>query len=157
MKGIQSLLHSLPPKEIAHAHCDGPCGVYDPAQARVAAEAVVSMTKKILELKKPSSDDNQQWLAYQNTLIRYIQIKEQEAENAKHHLLVLWTDYFKPEHLEKHTDLHDLFWKAAKASSACKHEISLHHAEELLDYVKQVHTIFWETKGRNVEWVLATA
>lgn len=154
---IQSILQKFPAKETAHGHCDGPCGVYDPSQARVAAEAVLSMTKKIMELECPGEDDNQKWVSYQNTLIRYIQIKEQEAENAKHHLLVLWTDYFKPEHVEKYPELHEIFWKASKAASACKHEVSIEHAQELLDFVQKVHTIFWETKGRDVEWTLAVA
>ena len=97
------------------AHCDGPCGVYDPAQARIEAESVLQITKKILDLKRPEGDDAKAHAAYQNTLTRFITIKEQRAELAKHHLLVLWTDYFKPAHLEKYTDLHDTFWKAAKA------------------------------------------
>ena len=155
MKYFLRTLKRLSPAPLVHAHCDGPCGVYDPAQARVSAEAVVSMTKKITELERPKSDAAEDWANYHNTLSRYISIKEEESENTKHHLLVLWTDYFKPEHLEQFPDLHGLFWKAAKAASACKHEVSSHHAEELLSFVEQVHKIFWQTKDREVEWVLA--
>lgn len=150
------ILKKFKPAPKVYAHCDGPCGVYDPAQARVAAEAVLAMTKKLLDLKMPDPADTKAFLAYQNTLARYISIKETEAENAKHHLLVLWTDYFKPEHLEKFPNLHETFWKAAKACSACKQEIDLEHATELLDAVKAVHTMFWESKGKTVEWVLAS-
>lgn len=142
--------------EIAEAHCDAPCGVYDPAQARVEAESVLQLTKKILDLKRPEGADAQAHAAYQNTLTRFITIKETRADLAKHHLLVLWTDYFKPQHLEQYPDLHDLFWKTAKLCSAVKQEISLQHAEELMDNIKRVHEIFWATKGKDVPWYTAS-
>lgn len=142
--------------EIAEAHCDGPCGVYDPAQARIEAESVLQLTKKILDLKIPDGGDAKASQAYQNTLTRFIVIKEERAEMTKHHLLVLWTDYFKPQHLEKYPDLHDLFWKSAKLCSACKQEVSLEHAQELLDNIKKVHEIFWATKDKDVAWYTAS-
>ena len=142
--------------EIAEAHCDGPCGVYDPAQARVEAESVLQLTKKILDLKMPDGGDAKASAAYQNTLTRFIVIKEERAEMTKHHLLVLWTDYFKPAHLEKYPELHDLFWKSAKLCSACKQEVSLEHAQELMDNIKQVHEIFWATKDKQVAWYTAS-
>lgn len=138
--------------EIAEAHCDAPCGVYDPAQARIEAEAVHSLTKKILDLKKPDGGDEKANAAYQNTLTRYIAIKEERAELAKHHILVLWTDYFKPEHLGKYPDLHETFWKAAKLCSTCKQEVSHEHANELMDAVKKIHEMFWDSKGKDVPW-----
>lgn len=142
--------------ETAEAHCDGPCGVYDPAQARIEAESVLQMTKKILDLKRPESDDEKAHRAYANTLARFIAIKEDRAELAKHHLLVLWTDYFKPAHLEKFPDLHDTFWKAAKLCSSCKQEVSLAHAQELMDAVRQVHEMFWGSKDKEVAWYTAS-
>ncbi|HEY0458958.1 MAG TPA: superoxide dismutase, Ni [Pyrinomonadaceae bacterium] len=142
--------------EVAEAHCDGPCGVYDPAQARVEAESVLQLTKKILDLKRPEGDDAAAHAAYQNTLTRFITIKETRADLAKHHLLVLWTDYFKPAHLEKYPELHELFWKAAKTCSFCKQEVSLQHCEELMGAIKRVHEIFWETKGKDVAWYTAS-
>lgn len=143
--------------EIAEAHCDGPCGVYDPAQARIEAESVLQLTKKILDLKHPEEgSDEKAHLAYHNTRTRFIMIKEERAELAKHHLLVLWTDYFKPQHLEQYPDLHETFWKAAKVCSSCKQEISLEHAQELMDYCKRVHEIFWATKGKDVPWYTAS-
>ena len=138
------------------AHCDGPCGIYDPASARVTAEAVLSMTKKIVELELPKADDKDAVIKYNNTLTRYIKIKEEQAHETKEHLLVLWTDYFKPPHLEKYTNLHDIFWKAAKLCSSCKVEVSMAHAQELLDTVQKIHKIFWESKGREVAWVTAS-
>ena len=139
------------PAEPVSAHCDGPCGVYDPAQARVHAEAVVSMTKKILDLD-PSDGKH----STANTLSRYIAIKEQEAHSAKEDLLVLWTDYFKPQHLEKYPDLHTTFWNAAKLCSKVKVEVNLEAAQELLDAVKKIHEMFWESKGKDVPWITAS-
>jgi len=141
---------------IAEAHCDAPCGVYDPASARIAAEAVLSLTKKILDLKYPGSDDPKAAAAFHNTMARYILIKEEQAQLAKEQLLVLWTDYFKPAHLEKYPNLHDTFWKAAKLCSSVKVEVSLEHATELMDAVKEIHGIFWATKDRDVAWYTAS-
>lgn len=138
------------PAQTVHAHCDGPCGVYDPAQARVAAEAVLSLTKKILSLGDLLASDPE----HLHTLIRYTAIKEQQAEETKHHLLVLWTDYFKPEHVKEFPGLHEIFWKAAKLCSTCKQEVSEEHAKELLEAVHTIHEIFWKTKGRPVAWEL---
>lgn len=157
IKTILSYIIKHAPTTSVSAHCDGPCGVYDPAQARVAAEAVLSLTKKIVELEHPPKEAKHDHTQYDNTLARYIILKEQEAQNAKDHLLILWTDYFKPEHLETYPDLHDTFWKAAKLCSACKQEVSVEHAEELLTAVKKIHTMFWESKGKDVPWVLANA
>lgn len=137
------------------AHCDGPCGVYDPASARIAAEAALSMTKKILALEAPASGDAQATLAYQNTLSRFITIKEEQAHIAKEELLILWTDYFKPPHLEKYPDLHDTFWKAAKLCSACKVEVNLDNANALMAAIEKIHGIFWATKDRDVAWYTA--
>jgi nickel superoxide dismutase len=137
---------------VAEAHCDGPCGVYDPASARIAAEAVLSMTKKIAAMEMPSHDDKEAVAAYQNTFARFVAIKEEQAQLAKEELLILWTDYFKPAHLGDFPELHDVFWKAAKLCSACKVEVSLDHANQLMDAIKQIHEIFWKSKGRDVPW-----
>jgi nickel superoxide dismutase len=91
---ILEQLERRSPAPEAEAHCDAPCGVYDPASARIAAEAVLSLTKKILALAPPAAGDTAANVAYQNTLTRYILIKEEQAHLAKRDLLVLWTDYF---------------------------------------------------------------
>lgn len=156
MRTVLNTLRNAVPAREAEAHCDGPCGVYDPAAARIAAEAVLSMTKKILAMEDPGEANKDARLAYRNTLSRFIGIKEQEAQIAKDEILILWTDYFKPQHLEKYPDLHDIFWNAAKLCSACKVEVSLKHAENLLETIKKIHGIFWETKGRSVDWYTAT-
>jgi len=140
----------------AEAHCDGPCGVYDPASARIAAEAVQSMTNKMLTLECPDTSNGPAMAAYLNTMSRYAAIKEEEGHKCKSELLVLWTDFFKPIHLEANPNLHDTFWKAAKLCSACKVEVSAVHAQELMDAIEEIHHMFWAVKGREVAWVRAS-
>ena len=140
----------------AYAHCDGPCGVYDPSSARVSGEAVQSMTKKMLALSCPETNNTSAMATYLNTMSRYTAIKEEEAKKCKKEILVLWTDYFKEEHLEKYPDLHKVFWQAAKLCSACKVEVSEQHAQELMDIIEKIHHIFWESKGREVPWIRAS-
>jgi len=140
----------------AEAHCDGPCGVYDPSSARVAAEAVLSMTRKLKGLEAPDPGDTAAFTAYLNTFSRYTAIKEEQAHIAKTELLVLWTDYFKPDHLKDFPDLHDTFWKAAKLCSACKVEVNEEHATALMKAIEEIHGIFWKTKGRDITWFTAS-
>ncbi|MEZ4860876.1 MAG: superoxide dismutase, Ni [Caldilineaceae bacterium] len=148
-KALSRFANLLPAAEVS-AHCDGPCGVYDPASARIAAEAALSMTKKILALNPADGS-----LATANTLSRYIAIKEEQAHIAKTELLVLWTDYFKPPHLEQYPDLHTKFWNAAKLCSAVKVEVSQEKAEALMAAIEEIHKIFWATKGRDVPYYTA--
>ena len=145
-------------KDVAEvsAHCDGPCGVYDPSSIRIAAEAAVSMTKKILALSVPDTTNGAAMASYLNTLSRYVAIKEEQAQLAKDEILVLWTDYFKPHHLEAHPDLHTTFWQAAKLCSSVKVEVSAQHAAELMEAVENIHNLFWATKGREVPWYTAS-
>ena len=118
----------------AHAHCDLPCGVYDPAQARIEAEAVKSIQQKFQE-----SDDP----IFQGRAVR---IKEDRAEMLKHHLWVLWTDYFKPEHLKTFPDLHTTFWNATKMAGEAKKSEDPAQGQKLLDAVLEIEKMFWETK-----------
>jgi len=155
IKHLTSKINEYFPAPEVEAHCDGPCGVYDPASARIAAEAVLSMTKKILALETPAAGDSKAMVAYQNTMSRYISIKEEQAHLAKTELLVLWTDYFKPEHLSAHPDLHDVFWKAAKLCSAVKVGVSLDDANALMAAIENIHNIFWGTKKRDVTYYTA--
>ena len=129
-----SLADRVSPPLVAHAHCDLPCGVYDPVQAKVEAESV----KAIIEKYNASSDE-----AFRT---RALAIKEERAELVKHHLWVLWTDYFKPPHLEKHPELHELFWKATKAAGETKHSTDVAVADDLLRQIAEIDRIFWETK-----------
>jgi nickel superoxide dismutase len=118
------------------AHCDLPCGVYDPAQARIEAESV----KKIIEKVNDSGDPD---LRMRGTII-----KEQRSELVKHHLWVLWTDYFKPPHFEKYPHLHTLFNEATKLAGAggTKGHWDVAMADQLLAKIDEIATIFQETK-----------
>ena len=156
LKKILSRFNRNNPAPAVEAHCDGPCGVYDPSSARIAAEAVLSMTKKLVDLEIPDASNKEAWVAYHNTFTRFVKIKEEQAHLAKEELLVLWTDYFKPPHLATHPDLHDTFWKAAKLCSSCKVEVSVEHANELMDAIEKIHKIFWATKNREVVWYKAS-
>jgi nickel superoxide dismutase len=124
------------PKTVVHAHCDLPCGVYDPAQARIEAESIKMIIQKVGE-----NDDH-------DFRTRAILIKEQRAELVKHHLWVLWTDYFKPPHFEKYPGLHQLFNDATKlaGASGAKGSMDAGKAQELLDKIAEIDKIFWETK-----------
>jgi nickel superoxide dismutase len=121
----------------ATAHCDLPCGVYDPAQARIEAESVKAIQEKYQQNEDPVFRT------------RAILIKEQRADLVKHHLWVLWTDYFKPPHFEKYPQLHELFNKATKQAGASGAKGSMDPAEgqKLLDLIAEIDKIFWETKA----------
>ncbi|HFC11708.1 MAG TPA: superoxide dismutase, Ni [Anaerolineae bacterium] len=148
---MTSLFKQLFPADVAHAHCDGPCGVYDPAQARVHAEAVLSMAKKLNAIDLANGG-----IEAHNTFARYVAIKEEEAHATKTDLLVLWTDFFKPAHLKQFPNLHETIWWATKQCSACKTGVSVEDAEKLLAMVETIHNMFWQAKGRDVAWVRAS-
>lgn len=116
-----------------YAHCDLPCGVYDPAQARIEAQSVLEIMKKHDGLDEENK-------------IRSVFIKDQRADLVKQHLWVLWTDYFKPEHLEKYPNLHEKFWKATKQAGSCKRTNDTTEAEKLLKMIDEIAEIFWATK-----------
>lgn len=118
-----------------YAHCDLPCGVYNPMQAYIEAESV----HKILE-KYDGLTQEDKW--------RAVMIKEQRLELVKHHLWVLWTDYFKPEDLELRSDLHDLFWRATKQAGIVKKSNSLEESQKLLDLINEVDEVF---KAKNAK------
>lgn len=131
----------------AQAHCDVPCGIYEPVVAKIAARTVARMTEQILELTSPDMANAQSVNAYHNAIGRRIAVKEQHAETCKRELETLWSDFFKPEHLKKFPDLHDKIWKAVKLASTCKQEISKEHAAELLAAVDDIAKLFYEAKG----------
>lgn len=150
IKTLLSTFNVLFPAGVVSAHCDGPCGVYDPADARIKAEAVLSMSKKIAGLK-----DNGDF-ASMHSIARFIAIKEDQAHKCKEELLVLWTDFFKPAHLEAFPDLHETFWNAAKLCSAVKVSNDVAKAQELMAVVEKIHNKFWAIKGRDVSYYTAS-
>jgi nickel superoxide dismutase len=133
---MRLLARLLPPTVTVHAHCDLPCGIYDPAQARIEAESVKAISQKYQDNTDPEFRT------------RALIIKEQRSELVKHHLWVLWTDYFKPPHFEKYPQLHQLFNEATKLAGAAgtKGSVSVSTADELLGRIEEISKIFWETK-----------
>jgi nickel superoxide dismutase len=125
----------LAPTTIAHAHCDLPCGVYDPEQARIEAESCFRIMVKY------------QASAEETFRSRASGIKEERAELVKHHLDVLWHDYFKPEHVEKVPNLHELFWNATKAASKVKASVDPADGRKLLDLIDEVDAAWKATGG----------
>ena len=125
------------------AHCDVPCGIYDPHLAAIAAKTVHTMNKKITELPTPGPNASaQEVLEHRNTLIRMVQTKETHAQLCKQELLILWTDYFKPEILPIFPDLHETFWKAAKLCSYSKQHVDRAKSQELMDAVAKISDMF---------------
>ena len=126
----------LTPRTTVSAHCDLPCGIYDPAQARIEAESVKAIAEKYQANTDPEFRT------------RAIMIKEERAQLVKHHLWVLWTDYFKPPHFEKYPELHGLFNEATKlaGASGAKGSLDADVAQKLLDKIAEIDKIFWETK-----------
>lgn len=127
----------LTPRTVVRAHCDLPCGVYDPAQARIEAESVKAICVKLQGNSDP------------DFRTRALIIKEQRSELVKHHLWVLWTDYFKPPHFEKYPQLHGLFNDATKLAgggSGTKSSSDPAVADQLLAKIEEISKIFLETK-----------
>ena len=143
-----ALLDRLSPPSVAHAHCDIPCGIYDPRSAQIAAQTVTTLTQKMLALSPPGMDADQETRqAYLNTMARYIVVKEEHAEKVKKEVQILWSDYFKPPHLQQYPNLHDHCWNTLKQASMCKVNVDLDAAKKLQDMVDQVALWFWETKN----------
>ena len=138
---IISVVKKMLPVVDVNAHCDIPCGIYDPITAKIGAQTVLKMSVRIESLD--SSDDV-------NTFSRYVAVKEEHAQLCKKELSILWGDYFRPEHLEKYPDLHDTFWKAAKLCGANKQRVDLDASKDLVATVDKVAEIFWGTK--NTTW-----
>jgi len=123
----------------AHAHCDLYCGVYDPAQAKIEALSCLKTAEKYAD-----SDD-------EHFKTRCIIVKEARAEEAKHHLMVLWADFFAPAHFEEFPQLHELFWKATHQAGEVKKSLDPAVGQQLVDYIDEIAAIFWQTdKGKQM-------
>ncbi len=139
------LINFLFPIKKAYAHCDIPCGIYDPKPAQIAAETVEKMVQKILEL--PTDGDPKTVLAARNSFVRMVKIKEEHAEICKREVLILWTDFFKEENLSGFPSLHDLVWKTTKLCSTNKREVDPEAAKDLRSHVDQIAEIFSKVKA----------
>jgi nickel superoxide dismutase len=131
----------LAPKTVVHAHCDIPCGIYDPAGAVQGARTVARMVELIGQIDASSTA-----VADRNKFIRCVTVKEQHAELVKREVQVIWSDYFKPEHLEANPDLHTKVWNILKLAGKNKQSIDAEAAAQLEAAVKEFADIFWSTK-----------
>ena len=129
------------------AHCDVPCGIYDPIVAQIAALSVIRMVDLMESLEKSDS------LQYVNTLSRYIGTKEEEAEKVKHEIRIIWGDFIKPPQVEKYPQIHTLVHNIMMLGSANRQSVSREKAQELLEEVNKFAEIFWELKGKAIKRV----
>lgn len=137
------------PTQVAYAHCDIPCGIYDPHQAQLAAHTVIRITNLINELKasgeNPPFDERKKIISQ---IARLTHVKEEHAEIVKREVRILWGDYFKEEHVKAYPKLHELVFKTMKLASKARQEVNLEAAQELLATVQKIAEIFWKTKNR---------
>ena len=140
-KSLYQTLKDLSPVKVAYAHCDIPCGIYDPHDAIQAAQTVIRMVELIGELGGDRTS-----IVAQNSFARYISVKEQHAKKAKDEILIIWTDYFKPEHLANYPDLHEKVWQACKLGSQVKQQVDMDKAVAFKAALEEIAAIFWETK-----------
>ncbi len=137
---MSRLTRWLAPTTTARAHCDIPCGIYDPHAAQVGARTVARMVELIGGINGTD-------VQAMNTFTRLVRVKEDHAELVKREVSVIWSDYFKPEHLEKYPDLHDKVWKLLKLAGKNKQTVDAAAAAQLEASVKEFADIFWATKA----------
>ncbi len=148
---VFAIMNRLLPAEEASAHCDIPCGIYDPHPAQIAAQTVIRMNQLIQELKPLSAEASKEERdKYVHTLERYTSVKEEHAELVKKEVRIIWGDYFKPEHVEKYPELHNIVWNIMKLASKARQEVNMQAAQDLLAEVQKFADIFWATKGASV-------
>ena len=145
------IVHRAFSTQIAYAHCDIPCGIYDPHLAQLAALTTIRMNQLIAGLAVPAAGATpQEQAAYAAAVSRYVAVKEEHAELCKKELRVLWGDYFRPEHVQQNSDLHEQFFSAMKLASKVRQNNDMPAAEDLLKAVQGIAEVFWKTKGSNV-------
>ena len=133
------------PTTKAHAHCDLYCGVYDPAQAKIEAMSVMKSAQKYQD-----SDD-------EVFRARALTIKEERAELTKHHLMVLWADFFTADHRSQFSNLDDLFWRAIHQAGEAKKSADPAEGQKLIDLIDEIADIFWQTEKAKDMGVYAPA
>jgi|HubBroStandDraft_3_1064219.scaffolds.fasta_scaffold291901_1 nickel superoxide dismutase len=145
---VAALLNVVPARRTLYAHCDIPCGIYDPHEAQISALTALRMTQLIAELPKITPElKPEERVAAMAKLARYQAVKETHCERTKTELRILWGDYFTPDHVKAHPDLHERFFKAMKAASKVRQGIEVADAQELLGQVQGIAEVFWTTKG----------
>ena len=136
---------------IAQAHCDIPCGIYDPVSAKMAAQTVQKMVLRMQALERPAGSDTAAFVDYANKVSRYVEVKEQHAEICKRELTILWADYAWPN-LPAGFDLHGTFNAALKLAGQCKQNVDMAKCEELVATCDTIATAFWATKGETYSY-----
>jgi len=145
---VERLSDFVHPPRTVYAHCDIPCGIYDPHEAQIAALTVIRMDQLIGELAHPGPEAKlEERATYVSKVSRYTTVKEQHAERVKHEVRVIWGDYFTPDHAKQFPQAHELVWKILKQASKCRQGTNLADAQELLKLVQDFAEIFWQTKG----------
>lgn len=139
MEGFRMVLKFIKP---VYAHCDVPCGIYETDTMRHAAETCMRMIEKIEALGELDDDNTEQMANF----VRMVQTKEKHAQKVKDEAYILWSDYFKPEHLERFPNLHQVFWDVAKAASEVKHTVNKETCRQLLDRVVEAEKLFADSK-----------
>lgn len=139
---LHALLNKLSTGSVS-AHCDVPCGIYDPSTAQVNALTVIRMVDQINELNESGING----LSEQHKLARLVAQKEEAAEHVKHEVRIIWGDYVKAPVIEKYPHIHELTHNIMLTGSKCKQHVSKDDALELLSLVNDFAQIFWETKG----------
>lgn len=131
--------------EEARAHCDIPCGIYDPHASIVAALSVIRMIDLMNDLHKEHGSVDE--MEYVHGMTRYITVKEEHAEICKHEVRIIFGDYIKKEHLDKFPELPGLFHQIMQLGSKARQTATRQNALDLLNAVNRFAEIFWETKG----------
>ncbi len=145
---LERLVDAVHPPRPVYAHCDIPCGIYDPYEAQISALTVLRMDQLIGELAMPAADAKpEDRAAYVVKLSRYTAVKESHAERVKSEIRVIWGDYFTPDHAKQHPNVHELTWKILKAASKTRQGTSVADAQELVKQVQEFSELFWQTKG----------
>jgi nickel superoxide dismutase len=142
-----ALLNRVLPHEEASAHCDIPCGIYDPHLAQLAALTVVRMNQLINDLQPPQAMEKGERDKYMHALVRYTDVKEEHAELVKHEVRIIRGDFFKPENSPE--NLGQLVDGIMKTASKARQNIDMEAAQELLSLTNQFAEAFW--KAKNIE------
>ena len=145
---VNRLLDAIVPPRAVYAHCDIPCGIYDPHEAQIAALTVLRMDQLIAELAHPGPDAKlEERAVYVSKVARYTAVKEQHSEKVKQEIRVIWGDYFTADHVKQYPQAHDMVWKIMKAASKARQGTTLADAQDLVKAVQEFAELFWKTKG----------
>ena len=145
---LDRLVDAVHPPRTVYAHCDIPCGIYDPYEAQISALTVLRMDQLIGELAMPAMDAKpEDRAAYASKLSRFTAVKESHAERVKSEVRVIWGDYFTADHAKQFPQIHDVTWKLLKQASKARQGTSIADAQELVKQVQEFSELFWQTKG----------